>query len=215
MSRHVLSPLILSGLLSSCAAPEENTVASVDGELTELVEMLTGKYAGDAPKAMIPGSEMQRLVHSFEPITAPQLGEQVVYYHVTRDSVEGPILQAKIFIFATDAERTSNTMRALVLNPEQAETMRKSDAAEWRSLSRDGLMSFPEVCFFTWVRQEDGFLGEGSDQCSYESAAFGQTITPDMHYRITGDVFELEETLVGEDGEAIVTTGGPLLAVRQ
>lgn len=213
--RSSLQLLVASVLLVGCAKPAESIAPTIDRQLSDLLELLPGQYAGDAPKRMIPGAEMQRLVHRIRPVNAPQFGERVLYYQVTRDTVEGPILQAKVFLFATEADRQANTMRALVLEPSQAESLRSGDPADWRSLSPDRLMSFPETCHFTWTRLESGFLGEGSGKCSYDSKAFGQTIRPEMRYRITNDAFEFEETLLGEDGSAIVTTGGPLVAQRQ
>lgn len=213
--RSSLDFLVASVLLVGCAKPAESIVPTIDRELSYLLELLPGQYAGDAPKRMIPGAEMQRLVHRIKLVNAPQFRERVLHYQVTRDTVEGPILQAKLFLFATEADRPANTMRALVLEPSKAESLRSSDPADWRSLSPESLMSFPETCYFTWKRMESGFLGEGSGKCSYDSKAFGQMIRPEMRYRITDDAFEFEETLLGADGNAIVTTGGPLVAWRQ
>lgn len=206
---------LICGLLGGCAHSGENSPPPIERELATLLAILPGTYAGEAPKGMTPGGEMQMLTHSFTTVVAPQFSEQVLYYQVTRGTAEGPILQAKIFVFATETQRQANTMHALVLTPEQAETLRRGTPADWRRLSPSGLMSFPATCFFTWTRHADGFVGEGSDRCSYASKAFGQIITPDMRYRITSDAFEMEETLIGEDGAVIVTTGGALTAARQ
>lgn len=207
--------ILVCGLLAGCAHPAQKSVPPLENELAALLDLLPGTFAGEAPKGMKPGAEMHMLVHSFTPVVAPQFGEQVLYYQVSRGTAQGPILQAKIFVFATDPQRPANTMHALVLTPEQAEALRSRDAADWQQLAPDRLMSFPETCFFTWTRHADGFVGEGSDRCSYASKAFGQTITPDMRYRISSDAFELEETLTGEDGGIIVTTGGTLVTRRQ
>ena len=215
MKRSLLLALTLLGLAASCTEPAKDRNASVDRELNALLDLLPGSYSGEAPKAMQPDGAMQSLVHSFQPVDTPELGERVLYYHVTRDTRDGPILQAKLFVFDTAADRTANTMHALVLDPAQAKALRGADAAQWQAMSPQELMSFPEDCFFTWEPVEEGFHGEGSDTCSYESKAFEQTITPDMRYRISSDEFALEETLLGEDGSIIVTTGGMLVANRQ
>lgn len=200
--------------LAACAAANETPALPPDGELDELTAMLPGEYAGDAPKGMQPDGEMHRLVHAFMPVEAEQFGEQILYYHIVSGAPDGPVLQAKIFVFDTDPDRQNNTMKAFVLAPPLAETLRTGDTGAWAALDPEKLMSFPDTCYFTWQRDGEGFVAEDADTCSYPSAAFKQTITPDMTYRISPAQFEMEETLLGEDGTAIVSTGGPLVAIR-
>ncbi|WP_394728627.1 hypothetical protein [Altererythrobacter sp. GH1-8] len=200
--------------LAACSTPSEPTASPLDTELSELIAMLPGEYAGDAPKGMQPDGEMHRLVHAFMPAEAAQFGEQILYYHIAHGEPDGPVLQAKIFVFDTDQDRPANTMKAYVLAPEVAETLRKGDAGAWAALDPAGLMSFPDTCYFMWERYGEGFKAEDADTCSYPSAVFKQTITPDMTYRISPKEFSVDETLLGEDGTAIVTTGGPLIAER-
>lgn len=200
--------------LAACSPASQPPATPLDTELSELIAMLPGEYAGDAPKGMQPGGEMQRLVHAFMPAKAAQFGEQILYYHITRGEPEGEVLQAKIFVFDTDLDRQGNRMKAYVLPPEVAETLRRGDGEAWAALDPATLMSFPETCYFTWERDGKGFKAEDADTCSYPSVAFKQTITPNMTYRISAEEFSVDETLLGEDGTAIVTTGGPLIAER-
>lgn len=186
--------------------------AAPDSELAALLTALPGDYAGMAPKAFNPDGTMETLVHSFTPITAPQFGQTVFYYQISK---EGRIQQAKIFVFDTDSARTTNTMRAFILDAATLTKPLNTDPARLKALDPATLMTFPRACDFTWTRTETGFEGKSGPDCAYPSRAFKQTITPSMTYRIHPDRFEMSETLTGEDGRAIVSTGGLLTASRQ
>lgn len=200
--------------LTSCAQSEVTETTLLDQELADIQKMLTGEYAGQAPKGFTPSGERQDLVHAFQPVDLPQFGDDVIYYQIKSGEPEKSILQAKIFVFSDDPEREANTMRAFVLTSQQAEALHESGKGGWTALEPNTLMSFPDTCFFTWGREGNGFTAHGSDKCSYPSRAFKQTIQPEMRYRISDTQFTMEETLRGEDGEAIVTTGGPLVSER-
>ena len=212
-------------LLLACAAlattgANAQDAPALEQELSALLASLPGEYVGAAPKGMTPQGETHQLMHRFRAVTAPQLGERLMYYTVTpdtpaNDTAQRPILQAKVFVFESAPTRSANTMHALVLTQAQAEALRDEGDAGWQKLEREGLMSFPSDCFFTWTRDEAGFNAAGSTTCSYESRAFKQVITPRMRYRISEESFQFEETLLGEDGTAIVSTGGLQSAARQ
>lgn len=210
--------LLACAALATTGANAQDTPA-LEQELSALLASLPGEYVGTAPKGMTPQGETHQLIHRLRAVTAPQLGERVMYYTVTRDTADRPILQAKLFVFESAPTRSANTMHALVLTQAQAEALRDEDegdsGAAWQKLEREGLMSFPSDCFFTWTRDEAGFNAAGSTTCSYESRAFKQVITPKMRYRISEESFQFEETLLGEDGQAIVSTGGLLSAARR
>ncbi|WP_416908472.1 MAG: hypothetical protein ACMVO5_02290 [Polymorphobacter sp.] len=186
--------------------------AAPETELADLLKVLPGHYAGMAPKAFKPDGTMERLVHSFTPITAPQFGQTVFYYQISK---EGRIQQAKIFVFDTSPARPANTMRAFILDTATLTKPLSDDPARIKALDPASLMTFPSTCDFTWTRTETGFEGKSGPDCAYPSRAFNQTITPSMTYRIHPDRFEMSETLTGEDGRAIVSTGGLLTASRQ
>lgn len=211
LRRHLA--LIWLALLAVSASAEP--APPVEQELDDLIVLLEGEFVGSAPKGMTPEGETHQLVHQFRSASAPQLGERVMYYTVSSETAERPILQAKIFVFSSQPARTANTMYALVLTQAQAEKLREDGAPGWQELNRDALLSFPQECFFTWRRVHAGFLAEDSPTCSYESRAFKQRITPRMQYRISADAFQFEETLKGEDGKTIVSTGGLLKAARR
>lgn len=205
----------LIGLALLAVSASAEPAAPIEQELDDLIAILEGEFIGSAPKGMTPEGETHQLVHQFRPVSAPQLGERVIYYTVSSETEARPILQAKIFVFANQPARTANTMYALVLTQDQAEKLRADGPAGWQELGREGLLSFPQECFFTWRRVQTGFQAEDSPTCSYESRAFKQRITPRMQYRISADAFQFDETLRGEDGKIIVSTGGLLKAARR
>ncbi len=216
MRRYYALVLLLASFLMPFGAQASDEVRpELEQELGELLELLSGDYTGLAPRGMTPGSETHQLVYHFRRVVAPQFGEQVIYYRVTSSTASGPILQAKLFIFSNEAARMANTMYALVLTQEQAEKIRANGATQWQSLNQETLMSFPPQCILTWARRKAGFVAKSSPECSYESKAFKQSITPRMRYLVSHDVFQLEETLLGEDGQALVSTGGLLTANRK
>lgn len=188
---------------------------SPEAELGALMDMLPGVYTGMAPKALAQDGEMQTLVHRFVVIEAPQFGPRVLYYQISSGTADGPVLQAKIFVFNMDPDRPFNSMRAFILDPAQAGTALYSDPARLAALRPSELMSFPDTCFFRWGREGNGFTGISAETCRYPSRAFGQRIRPEMRYRVSADQFEWTEALHGEDGNAIVSTGGPRTALRQ
>jgi hypothetical protein len=208
----IRAPLLCALLF--LAAPARAAPA-VEADLGDLLRAMPGHYAGLAPKAFQPDGTMEKLVHSFIPIEAPQFGKTVVYYQISAEEADGKVLQAKIFVFDTDSMRAANTMRAFILDPAQAGAALYQSPARLAALKPAELMSFPAECFFTWRRLEDGFEGKGSENCSYPSRAFKQTITPRMTYRIHSDRFEMSEALYGEDGRAIVSTNGIVTARRE
>lgn len=207
--------LSLIGLALLAVSARAEPAPPIEQELDDLTAIMEGEFVGSAPKGMTPEGETHQLVHQFRPVSAPQLGEHVMYYTVSSETAGRPILQAKIFVFSRQPARMVNTMYALVLTQAQAEKLRAEGAAGWEELEREGLFSFPEECFFTWTRVQSGFHAEDSPTCSYESRTFKQRIIPRMQYRISYDAFQFEETLTGEDGKAIVSTGGLLKAARR
>ncbi len=88
----------------------------LEGELTEILALLPGRYRGVAPDPRDPEAPAQPLFHKIVRIDAPQFGSDAVYYHVIAregyDSVTP--FQQKIYAFDRSAGRAGNAMRSWV-----------------------------------------------------------------------------------------------------
>jgi len=203
---------VFAVLLSGCTRP----TPTLEQELDALLQLLPGRYAGEAPDARSPEGASMAIFHKIVPIDAPQFGAKVFYYQLSRGSADGPALQQKIFVFDTASGRSANRMRAWVFAPGQADGNLESAPARVAALRPDELMSFPEACAFLWSRIGDTFEGVVSaENCGFRSRQFNQEIRPDMRYRVNADRFEWNETLYGEGRRVIATTDGSLIAFRE
>jgi hypothetical protein len=210
---HKKLPLAILALsLLGCST----TQTRLDRDLDELMRVLPGSYAGEAPIMSSPAGEMQDIFHKLAPIDVPQFGERVLYYQLSTGSADGPALQQKIFVLSVPPGSDVIRMRAYVFAPGQAEGNLEQDADRWDDLDPAALMNFPESCAFTWARVSGGFEATVRPaNCSFASRAFGGTISPDMTYRIQGNRFEWTETLYGEGQRIMATTDGTLVAWRE
>jgi len=209
----VLSSVLLAvWLVSSCSvlAPES------DRELTELLELLPGIYAGTAP---IPGARdgrTQEIFHKIAPIDASQFGARAFYYQLSVGGPDGQPLQQKVFAFKTNPTRPGNRMRAWIFGPGQEAPNLEQRPDSWFYLEAAKLMSFPKSCAFRWRRVPGGFEGiVKADKCTFQSERFGQAVSPAMRYAVFADRLEWEETLYSADNKVLVSTGGNLIATRQ
>ncbi|MGI9342636.1 MAG: DUF922 domain-containing protein, partial [Gammaproteobacteria bacterium] len=205
-------PLLLAAVAVGCASPERKT-AGLDAELDEITALWSGDFAGEAT---MPGADDKTtIVHRIVPILAPQFGERVFLYQLHRESAAGPLLQQKIFAFDTNPSRAENRMRAWVFAPDRVDAAVGSEPADWRAMQPGELKDFPESCAFRWRETRAGFSGRVSAKdCRFASRAFGQAIRPDMSYGLTRNSLTWDETLSADDGESLVSTGGPLTAAR-
>jgi len=185
----------------------------LDTELEEITALWSGDFAGEAT---MPGADDKTaIVHRITSILAPQFGERVFLYQLHSESAEGPLLQQKVFAFDTDPSRTENRMRAWVFAPDRMDAGIRAEPAKWRALQPGDLKDFPDPCAFRWRESRAGFAARVSaKECRFASQAFGQAIRPDMSYGLTRDALTWDETLSSDDGESLVSTGGPLTATR-
>lgn len=210
----VVAALVTATLGASCASPERKA-ANLEAELDDITRWWSGRFAG---QAFVPGTaddaEMS-VFHEIVSIQAPQFGARVFSYQLRRDSVDGPILQQKIFSFDTNAARESNFMRAWIFLPEQQVPELATTPEAWRSLQPDRLTSFPDTCAFRWQKTKAGFAGAVSSvDCAFESTVFGQQVRSDMSYEIEAQALTWSETLTGANGAVVASTNGALRADR-
>lgn len=193
----------------------------LEGELTEILALLPGRYRGVAPDPRDPEAPAQPLFHKIVRIDAPQFGSDAVYYHVIAregyDSVTP--FQQKIYAFDRSAGRAGNAMRSWVYLPTTPGTNLDQDPARQRSLQREELMSFPTpACAIRWSRRSPS--GEYTARvqpadCVFPSAAFRQDLRPDMTYVLSPASFGIEDILNGEDGRPLFPSSGIVTATRE
>lgn len=205
---------LIAGLCLSCSAPE--SASPLDQELAAIFELLPGSYEAETPIPIPPNGEMKTIYHTFAPIEAPQFGQSLLYYQLTRDSADAPASQMKIFSFDRDPERKVNRMRAFVFAPGQAEGNLHLAPERWAALDPSQLMTFPAECDLIWSADQEGFIAQVRAQhCAYPSQTFKKIIRPAMSYTITQDRLIWDEALYTDDMQALFGTRGPLPAIRQ
>lgn len=204
---------LLASSLLSCSAPEP--VSQLDQQLAAIFEVLPGTYEGETQISVPPTGEMKTLFHTFAVIEAPQFGQAVLYYQLSRDGADGQVSQMKIFTFDTDPARKANRMHAHVFYPGQAPGNLDQEPARWGAIDPASLMTFPDECDLFWSALEGGFKAEVRAQdCSYTSETFKKTIRPSMTYTITQGLLVWEEALYSDDMQVLFGTNGALPARR-
>ncbi|MGI9329579.1 MAG: hypothetical protein ACR2QB_02600 [Gammaproteobacteria bacterium] len=208
----LLSVFAAAWLAGSCSVlPPES-----DGELSELLALFPGVYAGTAPVPGAPDGRTQEIFHKIAPIDASQFGARSFYYQLSVGGPDGQPLQQKIFAFKTNPTRPGNRMRAWIFSPGQEAPNLEQRPDSWFYLEAAKLMSFPDGCTFRWRRIAGGFEGVvKADDCTFQSERFGQAVSPDMRYAVFADRLEWQETLYGPDRKVLVSTGANLIALRQ
>jgi peptidylprolyl isomerase len=210
--------LTLLALLAVPAAPA--ATPALDAELDRILALLPGRYAGDAPDPRDPaGLQRRPLQHKIARIEAPQFGGDTVFYHqISRDGLDSPTpFQQKIYVFDRSPGRSVNRMRSFVFRPGQGFANLERDPAAQKSLDPAALMNFPEACAIRWSRgdTEGSFVARvRREDCSYESAAFRQSISPELTYVLSAGSFGIEDLLYGVDGKPLFPPTGLLTAAR-
>jgi hypothetical protein len=185
--------------------------APLEAELREILALLPGRYEGPAPGG--------RIFHKIVPIVAPQFGGDTVFYHqISRDGFDsGAPFQQKIYVFDRAGGRAFNRMRSYVFFPKQGYANLERDPAALKALQPAMLMNFPVECAIRWERGAAPGQYRARvrrEQCSYDSVAFKQRISPELTYELARDAFAIEDVLYGESGQPLFPTSGLLRAPR-
>lgn len=210
-----MKPIILPMLMAVCAlsACLQTPEPALD-ERALIQSALQGEYIGTASTDAGASFDAEGILHSFEPIAAPQFGDYVLYYQIIVDGGDSPASQRKIFVLEQGEGEAPTRMSAYILSPEQ--TFNPASAETIAALDPNELMSFPEVCDFTWSATEQGFEGVVErDACAFEGRVFKGTVRADMTFNISGDTLLWQEALYTGDFVPIVSTDGLQRAVRQ
>ena len=197
------------------------TQSAVDRELREIRDLLPGVYVGTSVAPWNPGQQIE-LTHQFAEIDAPQFGDLVYYYQLL---VDGKVIQQKIFVFDTDAERRENSMGPILLPKNANQDKAHLFPVNWSKLSPADTKIFPEQCKLTWKASLKGasefFSGPGysasvdAQACEYESAVFNGTVKPLLRYDINSATLGWQEKLTDSEGKILTETSGLLIAQRK
>ncbi|MFO1425945.1 MAG: hypothetical protein U1F11_03025 [Steroidobacteraceae bacterium] len=195
--------LLLLPAAAPAAGPPDR--AALDAELRQILRLLPGRYAGTpAGETPPPRGELQ---HKIVRIDAPQFGSTVFYHQISRDGLDSTQpFQQKIYVVDRDPHRAFNRMRAFVLPMGPGPSNLERDPQALRQLDPARLMTFPEECAIRWSRGEQRgtwIAHVAHEQCSFDSPAFRQRVSPDMTYRLARDSFGIQEMFYGADGREL------------
>jgi peptidylprolyl isomerase len=191
----------------------------LDAELAQILTLLPGRYQGDAPDPRDPtGVRRLPLQHKIVRVEAPQFGDTVFYHQISRDGLDSAKpFQRKIYAFDRDPRRRANSMRSWVFRPGEGPPNLELDPTALRALDPASLMNFPPECAIRWAKGSapGSFVARVRRQdCSYDSAAFRQRISPEMTYELAPGSFGIEDVLYGADGRPLFPPTGVLVAPR-
>lgn len=217
----VLGCLVSSGV---AAAASGQTVSTLDTELRQIVELLPGRYSGEIPDPMDPaGVRRTALHHKIVRLELPAFGDFVFLHQISRDALDSPRpWQQKLYVFDTDPQRARNSMRSYMIPAElglanfESDPPRFAKVAAASSPPAAGFQGFPAGCEIRWSSEADGvFIARVRPRdCSYDSVAFKQKISPQMTYRVTREAFGIEDILLGANGKPLFPTRGLLTVAR-
>jgi len=222
-SRRVPLVSIASLLALAATAALSATPPDLDRELAQILELLPGRYAGETRDPRDASGRPITLYHKIARIDAPQFGSDTVYYHlIARDGFDSEKpFQQKIYAFDRRPDRRINSMRSWVYLPTTPGSNLERDPARQKALRQDELMNFPVECAIRWSRAEPAagaapeFIARVKPaDCAFQSAAFRQTIRPDMTYVVSAARFGIQDILNGENGQPLFPTSGISYAPR-
>jgi hypothetical protein len=199
-------------LLSSCSTVDTRAPAA---ELAGIRATLPGTYTGPSTAPWDP-TQTITLEHVFAEITAPQFGELVYYYQL---SVDGKVMQQKLFSFDTDPARSSNRMQPHVIPPGTVAGGFQQRPADWSRLAVSAVDTFPPACALRW---ETGASGDWTysarslpRDCRFASERFNDTIKGYIRYDVNASSLRWAERLVTTGGKLVAQTARPLVAERR
>jgi len=217
----VLIAVVGPTFLTEAAEPDRS---AVDAELAQILTLLPGRYSGDLADPADPsGARRIVLHHKIVRLELPNFGEAVFFHQISRDTLDSvKPWQQKLYVFDSDPERRRNNMRSFIIPAElglanfEADPVRLARVATATSPIAAGFWGFPPGCEFRWSRNNaGGFTARVKPRdCSYESAAFKQRISPQMTYEVSKDAFGIEDLLLGANGKPLFEGRGVLTVTR-
>jgi len=204
----------VSVIASGCSAVNSAADTNVETELAGIRATLPGTYTGSSAAPWDPGQTVS-LEHVFAEIAAPQFGELVYYYQL---SVDGKVMQQKLFSVDTDPRRAVNSMQPGVLPPGAVAGDFHLRPADWSALPVTAVSSFPDACALRWQTATDGPWTYSARSlprdCRFASEQFNDTIKGYIRYDLSADRMRWAERLVTAGGKLVAETPKPLVAIR-
>jgi len=187
--RSIALGFLVSLGLSACSEPGAEQSAAFD--LAKLQSLLPGDYVGEGSRG--------KVYHTIAKLELPAFGGTVFYHHISLEGLRGPAAQRKIYRFDPDGKKMKSTV---LLGTGDVFDDPQSLEAKLNTLPEETLLRFPDSCKLHWSSDAKDFIAEVSrEDCSYESAAFGGTVSPEMTYRLNACSFDVKEAIYRENGE--------------
>ena len=181
----------LSGLGQACSPAPQSEISQ--SNFIGIQSLLLGDYIG-----MTRSGEVY---HSIIKLQVTQFGGNILYHHISRESLGGAAEQRKIYAFNENGTEMRSTVlrgRGEVIVDEQT-MVHKLDG-----LTEGDLLRFPDGCQFQWQKTDDGFVANvHRNKCSYESPAFGGVVRPDVEYRLSPCGLGISEGFFREDDSPV------------
>ena len=207
------------------AAPVAVSTPDRSAEFAELAQLFSGRYSGVVADPTDPTAQRRiSLYHKIVRIDWSALGEYVYYHQISLDGFDSKKpWQQKIYVFDQDPARKQDAMRAFVVPPSlelanlEADPVKLGRLTKASSPTAAGLQGFEAGCEFRWSRTAQGVFTARvrKRDCSYDSTAFKQKISPEIEYRLVAESFGFHEILYGAKGKPLFPTSGMIVLARQ
>jgi peptidylprolyl isomerase len=207
-----VSVLLLCGTCNPAAA----ATSAIDPEA--LRTRLIGFYRGTAPDPAKAGSTID-VYHKIVEVTAPQLGQAVLYHQIARDGFDSavPLLQ-KFYVFDAPAPASGDLrISVYAVKPRSLPGNLEQQPRQLAQLTPPALQSFPATCALAWrvgVAAGSWVATPVSKRCRYRSQALRRTIVPEFRYELTPDALATRDVLRDAKGKALFGDAGTLVARR-
>lgn len=212
--------IVAAGLLACTVAPREP-----EGEVREidaLLERLEGAWSNAAqyeaapdavkrpPAAGYPYDWLDVQHATFRRVSAPALGEYVVYLEWKSGAADGEISRQRLWVFRTGLEGELLGMDFYTLGAPERLAGRGEEAGAFESLTVDDLVGYPEGCTLAVERPEPELtvLSVGPGSCVIEARS-GRRMGIRAEIRIAPGAVTYSEAGVLPDGSyAFMVPGG-------
>lgn len=143
-------------LLGGCATYSISKSESLDGELSELIELYTGDYFSDADGGAREGRAIYMRVREISP---PEDKTHALYSEMRHDGPDGEFYRQVILTFDETADRSENRMMAVRITDKDAGASLIPNPDAFKNGDVPTRPALSEDCYTVWSRSEEGFSG--------------------------------------------------------
>lgn len=184
-------PLFILILVAACSHEPLNKSTQTD--LANIKALLPGDYIGKTNKG--------NMYHTIAQLQVPNFGGDILYHHISTESLRGPAIQQKIYVFDDTGKQMLATA---VLTRGEVFIDNPSMARKLNALTEEKLLRFPDGCQFQWEQASGEFVGEvGPNKCTYNSPSFGGAVSPEMKYQLSRCGLTISEGIYRDDGSSV------------